>query len=379
MIYLAFVILALTILLTAHLLLGLQSIVWLGEWSEESDQLDRISVIVPARNEEKHIEAALTSLLEIDYPNIEFIAVNDRSTDSTGEILDQMTAKYEQLRVVHIQELPQGWLGKNNALQQAARMASGQWLLFADADISFEPSTLRRAISYVHHFQLDHLAVTPGIEMPGIGLKLFVVTFISMFCAYFKPWKARDPNSSRYVGIGAFNLIRKSAYEKAGGHEAIRMRPDDDMMLGKIIKMAGFRQDTAHGVGVITVPWYSSMREAIVGLEKNAFSGVNYSVSIVVLGAVALLLTHIWPFVALVVTRGWVQLAYALTCLTLVGMSARIAYWMRITPMVAIAHPIGVLMILYVQWRAMYLTLRNDGIRWRDTHYSLSELKANQV
>ncbi|MFO0944190.1 MAG: glycosyltransferase [Pirellulales bacterium] len=379
MLYLSLVILLLTVFMSAHMMLGLNSILWLKDWDIPLEQTDKISVIVPARNEQQHIEHALRSILKIDYPEIEFIVVNDRSTDSTGEILTKLSGEFPQLRVVSIEQLPSGWLGKNNALYQGAKIADGEWLLFADADIWFEPSTLRRAISYSQHFKLDHLAVTPAIDMPGALLKLFVVSFIAMFCAYFKPWQARNPKSSRYVGIGAFNLMRREAYWKSGSHEAIRMRPDDDMMLGKIIKKHGFRQDTAHGVGVLSVPWYSSMREAIVGLEKNAFSGVNYRISIVVAGAAVLLLTHIWPFVAVFVRNGFEQLAYAGTCLLLLGLAARITFWMRVSPLIALGFPLGVLMILYVQWRAMYLTLRQDGIRWRDTHYSLSELKANQV
>lgn len=379
MLYLSLAILALTVFMTAHMLIGLRSILWLKDWDTPAERFEKISVIIPARNEQQHIETALRSILRIDYPEIEFIVVNDRSTDATGSILERMSAEFPHMKIVNIDQLPPGWLGKNNALYQAAKNADGDWLLFADADIWFEPSTLRRAISYVQHFKLDHLAVTPAIEMPGFVLKLFVVSFVAMFCAYFKPWQARNPKSSRYVGIGAFNLVRREAYWKAGSHEAIRMRPDDDMMLGKIIKKNGFRQDTAHGVGVLTVPWYSSFREAIIGLEKNAFSGVNYRISIVVAGAAFLLLTHIWPFVAVFVRSGVEQIAYGLTCLILIGLAARITAWMKVSPLAAIGFPLGVLLILYVQWRAMYLTLSQGGIRWRDTHYPLSELKANQV
>lgn len=379
MLYLSLAILALTVFMTAHMLIGLRSILWLKDWDIPAERLEKISVIIPARNEQQHIEAALRSILKIDYPAIEFIVVNDRSTDATGSILKRMTGEFPHLKVVNIEQLPPGWLGKNNALYEASKSADGDWLLFADADIWFEPSTLRRAIGYAQHFKLDHLAVTPAIDMPGFILKLFVVSFIAMFCAYFKPWQARNPKSSRYVGIGAFNLVRREAYWKAGSHEAIRMRPDDDMMLGKIIKKNGFRQDTAHGVGVLTVPWYSSLREAIVGLEKNAFSGVNYRISIVVAGAAVLLLTHIWPFVAVFIRSGIEQVAYGLTCLILIGLAARITVWMKVSPLVAIGFPLGVLLILYVQWRAMYLTLSQGGIRWRDTYYPLNELKANQV
>lgn len=379
MIYLAIAIFVITLVTTLQILLGLRTIIALSDWQVEAESIDKVSIIVPARNEQQHIESALQSMLHIDYPNIEFMVVNDRSTDATGEILERMAAADKRLHVLTITQLPTGWLGKNYALHRAAAGATGDWLLFADADVEFEPTALSRAISYAQHFRLDHLAATPGIVAPGPGLKIFVTTFITLFCAYFQPWRARNPRSSRHIGVGAFNLVRRSAYIDAGGHERIRMRPDDDLLLGKIIKKSGFRQDVVHGVDIISVPWYDSIRQAVVGLEKNAFSGVNYRVSIVVAGTVALLLTNVWPFVALLVTRGAEQLIYGLVVLMLISFSMRVAGWMHFPRMTAIGHPLGILLIIYIQWRAMYLTLRNKGIRWRDTHYSLAELKANQV
>jgi glycosyltransferase involved in cell wall biosynthesis len=379
MLYLALAIFAVTLLTTVQLLLGMRSIVQLSDWLVDANSFDKVSIIVPARNEQQHIETALQSMLHLDYPHLEYMVVNDRSTDATGQILERMAKADLRLRVLNITELPAGWLGKNYALHRAAEEATGDWLLFADADISFEPTALRRAMSYAEYFKLDHLAATPGMVAPGPFLKVFVLSFITLFCAYFKPWLARNPNSRRHIGVGAFNLVRRSAYIQAGGHEKIRMRPDDDLMLGKVIKKSGFRQDVVHGIDMITVPWYDSVGQAIVGLEKNAFSGVNYRISIVVAAAVALLVTNIWPFIAIFVTRGSEQLIYVLVVLMLIGFSVRVASWMNFPPWIALGYPLGVLLIIYIQWRAMYLTLRNGGIRWRDTHYSLAELKANQV
>jgi glycosyltransferase involved in cell wall biosynthesis len=379
MLYLAIFIFAVTLVITLQLYLGLRSITILAEWHNEADRLEKISIIVPARNEQQNIENALQSMLKIDYPNLEFMVINDRSTDETGNILARMSAADPRLRVLNITELPSGWLGKNHALHCAAAHASGEWLLFADADIMFEPSTLRRAMGYTQYFELDHLAATPGITAPGVFLKIFVLSFITIFCAYFKPWRARIKGSRYYIGIGAFNLVRRSAYVESGGHEKILMRPDDDLMLGKIIKQTGFKQDVVHGLGMITVPWYDTIRQAVVGLEKNAFSGVNYRVSVVVGGAIAILVTNIWPFVAMFVTSGAERIIYMLISVLLIAFSVRVAFWMKFPIAYALGYPLGVLLILFVQWRAMYLTMKNNGINWRDTHYSLAELKANQV
>ena len=243
----------------------------------------------------------------------------------------------------------------------------------------WQPQTLRRAVSYAEQNGLDHLTLTPGIVMPSLLLQSFVVTFVTFFCIYFQPWKARDPRSKRYIGVGAFNLVRRDAYRQVGTHEAIRMRPDDDMMLGKLIKKHGYRQDSASGIGLISVPWYGSLREVFVGLEKNAFSGVNYSIPTVVVGGAVMLLLDVWPFVAMFVTRGPTQWLYAGTSLTLLAMCWRVAGWVRLPRLSALGFPLCVVLFLVIQWRAMFLTLKNRGIRWRDTHYPLDELKANRV
>ena len=168
MLYLALAILVVTAWTTLQLILGLRTIVSLEQWQVEADALDKVSIIVPARNEQLHIEAALQSMLQLDYPELEFLVVNDRSTDATGEILAQMAIADHRLKVLNVTDLPAGWLGKNHALHRAACQATGDWLLFADADISFEPSTLRRAIGYSQYFNLEHLAATPWFLAPGL-------------------------------------------------------------------------------------------------------------------------------------------------------------------------------------------------------------------
>lgn len=377
--YLAVTTLLLCLAMAVQLTFGLSRVPRLENWRTDAAQLPRVSIIVPARNERRHVETALRSLLRLDYPDLEIVAVDDRSSDGTGEILDRLAAEFPALCVVHVADLPPGWLGKNHALAMGAGRATGPWLLFTDADVTMAPSTLRRAVSYAEQNGLDHLAMMPGIVMPSLLLQSFVVTFVTFFCIYFQPWKASNPRSKRYIGVGAFNLVRRDAYRQVGTHAAIRMRPDDDMMLGKLIKKHGFRQDSASGIGLISVPWYGSLREVFVGLEKNAFSGVNYSIPTVVAGAAAMLLLDVWPFVAMFVTQGATQWLYALTSLTLLALCWRVAGWLRLPRHSALGFPLCVVLFLVIQWRAMVLTLKNRGIRWRDTHYPLDELKANRV
>ncbi len=377
--WLAIVTLCVCLVVALQLVIGLRKVQQLENWQPGQTVLPKISIIVPARNEERHVEAASRSLLGLEYPDLEIVVVDDRSTDRTGEILDRLAREFPSLCVVHVTDLPPGWLGKNHALAMGAGRATGDLLLFTDADVSMTPPTLRLAVDYAQRQGLDHLALTPGVIMPNLLLQSFALTFVTFFCIYFQPWKARDPRSRRYIGVGAFNLVRRDVYRQVGTHEAIRMRPDDDMMLGKLIKKHGYRQDSVSGIGLISVPWYGSLREVFVGLEKNAFSGVNYSIPTVIVGAAAMLLLDVWPFLAVFVTRGATQWLNAGTALVLLALCWRVATWLRLPRLAAFGFPLCVALFLVIQWRAMFLTLWNRGIRWRDTHYPLDELKANQV
>jgi cellulose synthase/poly-beta-1,6-N-acetylglucosamine synthase-like glycosyltransferase len=338
-----------------------------------------ISVVIPARNEERHVEEALRSVLAQDWEPLEIVVVDDRSTDRTGEILDRMAVAEPRLRIVHVTELPPGWLGKNHAMQLGAEQAAGELLLFTDADVVLDPTTLRRAVAYLQENRLDHLTVAPEIRVPGVVLKTFVAVFSIFFAMYVKPWKARDPRSPKHIGIGAFNLVRTAAWHAAGTHRAIAMRPDDDLKLGKLLKKNGFRQDLAFGGGLVSVEWYHSVRELVDGLMKNAFAGVDYRVWVVVLSTVLQLAFFVWPFAGVFLTDGPTRLlnlvAVALL-LILCWVNARLTH---LPVWTGLGFPFATLFFLYIVWRAMILTLVQGGIRWRGTLYPLKELKANKV
>jgi cellulose synthase/poly-beta-1,6-N-acetylglucosamine synthase-like glycosyltransferase len=338
-----------------------------------------ISVVIPARNEERHVEEALRSVLAQDWEPLEIVVVDDRSTDRTGEILDRMAVAEPRLRIVHVTELPPGWLGKNHAMQLGAEQAAGELLLFTDADVVLDPTTLRRAVAYLQENRLDHLTVAPEIRVPGVVLKTFVAVFSIFFAMYVKPWKARDPRSPKHIGIGAFNLVRTAAWHAAGTHRAIAMRPDDDLKLGKLLKKNGFRQDLAFGGGLVSVEWYHSVRELVDGLMKNAFAGVDYRVWVVVLSTVLQLAFFVWPFAGVFLSDGPTRLlnlvAVALL-LILCWVNARLTH---LPVWTGLGFPFATLFFLYIVWRAMILTLVQGGIRWRGTLYPLKELKANKV
>lgn len=385
---LLFLLLALATLLlhvatAVQILRGNRSIRFLKDLPPLAGPLPRVSILIPARNEERNLEEALRSVLALDYDNLEIDVVDDRSTDRTGEILDRLAAVEPRLRVVHVRELPPGWLGKNHALWLGAEKATGEFLLFTDADVVFEPSALRRAVGAMVSDGLDHLTASPAIARPSVPFELFIGAFSLFFALFTKPWKVKDPRSPHHVGIGAFNLVRAAAYRAAGGHRAIAMRPDDDLKLGKLLKTRGFRSEFMFGQGALRVEWYASVRELIQGLMKNAFSGVDYRVRTVVVATVIQLAVFVWPFVAIflpwVLVSGptrWLNLASVLTLLALCWINAPLAGVRRWH---GVGFPLATLLFLYILWRAMLLTLWRGGIDWRGTHYPLAELKANKV
>jgi cellulose synthase/poly-beta-1,6-N-acetylglucosamine synthase-like glycosyltransferase len=378
--WLAAATLLLTILVAIDLFCGNRVVRALRDISPESASAPmRVSIVVAARNEQRNIREALQSLLDLGYPDYELIVVDDRSEDATGLILDELVELHPRLKVIHITSLPPGWLGKNHALWVGSQRASGQLLLFTDADIVMDPTVLTRAVHFLEQNRLDHLAATPAMRMPTLLLRMFGAAFIIFFSLFARPWKARDPKSRCHVGIGAFNLLRASAYRQAGGHEAIRLRPDDDIKLGKVIKKNGFRQDVVYAPEFLAVEWYSSLGEVVRGLEKNAFSGADYSILLVVAGSLLQLLCSVWPFLALFITGGVTRFLYLATAILLLLLAADTARFHRSSPWYAFGYPLMAALFVYILLRTMLLNLVQGGICWRGTFYPLKELKTNRI
>ncbi len=343
------------------------------------EQPPRVSVVIAARDEERNLEVALDSLLAQDYPDLELIAVDDRSADETPAILRRKEVGSARLRVVRIDELPAGWLGKTHALEQGARVASGSILVFADADVVMRPDAVSRAVSHALTAGRDHIAVAPEVIAPGRMLALFIGAFTMLFSLYARPWKAPDPRSRRFIGIGAFNLVRVAAYRAAGTHRRIAMRPDDDIKLGKIIKDAGYSQEMLFGRGVVSVEWYPSLHALVRGLEKNSLAGVDYSIAAIVFATLAQCVFFVWPFIAVIVTSGTTALINGAACCALLAGYAETARVVGIPRWYAVGLPVAVAIFVWILWRATFLTIRNDGITWRGTRYPLAALKANRV
>lgn len=340
----------------------------------------QVSIIVAARNEADAVEAAVRALVAQDYRPLEIIALDDRSTDQTGPILDRLAEEYPALRIVHVGELPAGWLGKNHALWLGARAAQGQLLLFTDADVIMRPDAVARAVGYLEAAGADHVTVAPQITMHSLWAELALGAFHLLGMLFARPHRCRHERGRFFVGIGAFNLVRRAAYDRAGSHQRIPLRPDDDMRLGQILKRSGARQRLLVGRGALSVEWYSTLRQMIVGLEKNSFAGADYSVWKLGAGTLAVGLLLLAPWINVWHTGGWAQgLNLAAVTLVVLAYAHTIAVWHALPRWHALLFPLGAGLLWFAVWRAVWLTLCRGGIAWRGTHYSLAELRGNPV
>jgi len=351
----------------------------------KSDRMDRnpaLSVILAARDEERSVNESVVSMLSQDYSGmLEVIAVNDRSTDRTGEILEELATKHpDGLRVLNVESLPEGWLGKTHALYIGAAEATGEWLLFTDADVLFSTDCTEKAVRYAISNGLDHLTLPPDIVCRSVLLRSFVAAFTLVFEMTQRPWRVSDPQAREHVGIGAFNLMKKDAYEKTGTHRAIRMRPDDDMKLGKLLKGYGFRQGVAYGVGLLSVEWHQTLPDAVRGLSKSMFSSLDYRIGATVAGVLMLLLTNVLPVFDLF-SRNMTGTLCRLNFLsTFLLYAYRARHSGDKTPWwYAVLHPFGICVFIYAMLRSVSTTLVNGGIEWRETRYPLKELKDNVI
>lgn len=334
-----------------------------------------VSIVVPARNEARGVEDAMLTLLEQDYPSYGIVAIDDRSEDETGVILDRLASEHARLEVIHVHELPEGWLGKTHAMQRGADAASSPWILFTDADVHFDRTALRRAMAYACHQQRDHLAGLPRFVASGPLVGAFMGAFALLFTMYTQLWNADDPESDAAVGVGAFGLVRRKTYDSAGAHGAVRMRPDDDLALGRVLKRSGASQEAVFLGGLVSVAWYPDVLRAVRGMRKNAFAGVGFSVPLAVGIVVALVVTHVVPYAAVLFTDGATRALYLGVLAVISSVYAYNRRFAEHSPAYALLHPIGVLALCWAVLASTLHTLRGGGIEWRGTHYSLDELQ----
>ena len=378
MILIALICLTLTTAVIVELTIGFAGLAALKDYAGEAGSETTVSVIVPACNEEDKIEAGLRSLVSQNYQQLEIIVVNDRSTDGTGESIDRVRREFPQIHRIDIEELPEGWLGKPHALQRGAETASGDYLLFTDADVVLEPTTISRAMAAMQDRGLDHLALVFKNSTSGGLLNAIVADIGAGLMWMLKPWKARIAESRYFVGVGAFGMVRASVYREIEQHEQVRMQVIDDVFLGKLIKRGGYRQECMDGRGFVDVPWYCSVSELIDGLMKNVYAFFNYTLGFMVLGLLAIGVVVVVPYWGLFFAEGVARICFIASLIVRVGgigiglissgVEKRALLWLLVTPFV----------MLYIILRATTLALAKGGISWRGSFYPMRSLRKQE-
>jgi cellulose synthase/poly-beta-1,6-N-acetylglucosamine synthase-like glycosyltransferase len=342
-----------------------------------------ITVIVPARNEAAKVGACLQSLLDQQQVNLRILAVDDRSTDSTGAIMDALALEQPaRLRALHITELPTGWLGKTHAMAFAARHAialhNPDYLLFTDADVIFRSDALRLALAHAEATNADHLVVFPTTLVKSIGEGMLLAYLQVMGLWAVRTWQVSNPKAMRdAVGVGAFNLLKTSVYQQLGGFDGLRMEIVEDLSLGRRVKLAGLRQRIATAPGLASLHWASGVFGILNGMTKNLFAIFKFRIALALLSSIWIFLFCVAPTVLLVLRETRVPAAITLIAVTILYMlSSRQS---RISPWYATLFPVSAILIIYSLILSMYTTLKDGGVTWRGTFYSLTELRRNQL
>jgi glycosyltransferase involved in cell wall biosynthesis len=359
---------------------GAARLPWLKDYAPAADvDCPRISLLFAARDEEEKLPRALATMVAQDYPNLEIVAVDDRSCDATGKILDEFAAEHPQLRVVHVKELPAGWLGKPHALQKAYEDSSGEWLVFTDADVRFHRDVLRRVATLLRERGMDHLALLGDVERSGFWDTVLITFFGMGFQLAVDLYQVSNPNSRAYVGVGAFQMVKRGAYEACGTHRRLAMEVIDDMKLGKMVKRGGFRSGVAVAQDAVSVEWHLGLGNLVKGLEKNFFAAAQFSGWVAAMQVASLLLFNVAPFCGLIFGSGWIRALAAVSVVVALCFHLGGDIVMRVAPWYCLTLPLGAVVFAYILLRSTAVTLQQGGIYWRGTFYKLVELRRGMV
>ena len=335
----------------------------------------RVSLIVPARNEVETLGPAMRSRLAEGYPALEVVLVDDRSTDGTGALVDAIAAEDSRVRALHLDSLPPGWLGKLHAMSEGLRRATGEWILFSDADVHLAPGTIARAVSLAEAQRLDHLSLLPQLDPATWLVDAALASFTRTGLVLGRVWLVSDPHSKVGGSVGAFGLVRRDALERSPGIEHLRLEVADDLALGQMLKSSGSRSALANGRELVRIHWYRSLAELTRGTEKGA-AVFDHRLLPALCWTGALGALELGPFLAAAFAPSaiahWMGLGGAALLLGSTLWMCRFA-GQRTLP--ALLSPLGVVVNGVLLLRAAVVGKIRGGVQWRSTLYSPQELR----
>lgn len=355
---------------------GLETLTAVGHSVASPEHRIRCSIVIAARDEETRIEQTIRHLLAQRGVEAEFIIVDDRSTDRTSEILQRLAREDTRLQMKRVDVLPDGWLGKCHACHIGASVATGDWILFTDADCWLKPDVIARAVRVAERDGADHITLSPGTVIESVGAKAWHLLFLTSLLNWFSGVNRDRPKS--FMGVGAFNLVRAAAYRQCGGYEALRLTVLDDMKLGLLLRRAGKRTRAFLGVDDVECHWGATVWSMVKIMEKNYFAALDYRLWLALGGSVFVVL--IVAVLILGLASGTAAgLVAAFSPLSIILPAAILARRLNWSSPCAVLVPFMFPVFLYALLNSTFVALRQGGIRWRDTFYPLETLRAGNV
>lgn len=338
-----------------------------------------VSILIAARDEAAKLPNSLPTVLAQDYPCYQVIVVDDRSRDTTPQILHELGQKHKNLQVIRVTDLPAGWLGKPHAITRGYEQASGEWMVFTDADVHFAPDMLRRVMAVAKEKGWEHLNVLPHLELAGFWEKTVLSFWALSSILWLEPWRVSNPRSRRYFGFGALQALRRNAYEAIGTHRRLAMEIVDDIELGKLAKQAGLRSGVAIAGDKVCLRYLEGLNNIVRGISKSAFAACGYRASLIAGGVFANLVFHILPFVALLFASGVPRALAAAAVFSILVLHGRGLIAVRVSPLYTATYPLGAAVLCYILLHSMIVTLWRGGVLWRDTFYPLEQLRKRRA
>ena len=346
-----------------------------------------ISICVPARNEERNIRACVESILAQDYPTFEVIVLEDRSTDKTGEILQDLSKDNDKLKVIRGADLPKGWAGKPHALFQASAAAHGTpgaWLCFVDADTFLSPITLSSCYAKAIETQADMFTIMTFQILGSFWEKAVMPIVMTALSVGFSPRKVNDPATKDAIANGQFILIKRSVYDAIGGHASVQDQIVEDKAISEQVKWNGYRLIVANGYSVAKTRMYTSLPEMWEGWTKNIYLGLSEQPSLLLLGVfgafillVAALVLPLWPLSGIYwyfQGGGWLALTVLIESLILwtivIQVRARVAIGMGISPWYAFTLPLGSAVFAAMMFTSAWRVISGRGVVWKGRIYT---------
>jgi len=342
-----------------------------------------ISVCVPARNEERNIRRCVEGILKQDYPNLEVIVLDDRSTDSTPRLLADIASHNSRLRPINGSDLPAGWAGKPHALYQASASARGEWLCFIDADTFLTREAISSCYNKAIETKADMFTIMTFQILGSFWEKIVMPLVMTALSVGFSPRKVNDPTTKDAIANGQFILIKRSVYNAIGGHESVKDQIVEDKAISEQVKWNGHRLIVANGMKVAKTRMYTSMPEMWEGWTKNIYLGLRDQTGLLWLGVfgaflaiMASLFLPIWPLLGIFwykTNGGWMALAVIIESLLLwtylIYIRANVANNMDISAWYAFTTPLGAGMFGAMMFASAWKVVSGQGVSWRGRVY----------